>query len=348
MKKIAILIWGIHSSAGTERVAVNMANQLCKNPELSVNLIAITGKESFYEIDSSVNVNYLNFDEVFSSYVKAASFLKKKQFDTVIVVSMGKLSVITTFLKMLWRIQSKWVLSEHISFSKYNFFQKLVKRATYYFADKVILLTRYDKNIISATNDKYIVIENSSPFSISNNVNESATRIIAVGRLTYQKGYDRLLNIWAEFCKQNPDFLYPLEIYGNGELKESLIHKTHELRISERVIFHESVQNIGDVYRSAYCLLMTSRFEGLPMVLIESKSFGVPAISFNCRTGPDELINNEVDGYLVKDGDEAEFLNKMNLLLKNCALRNALAANSLLSARNYSSEKISSMWLDVI
>ncbi|MDV1855025.1 glycosyltransferase family 4 protein [Citrobacter freundii] len=348
MKKIAILIWGLHSSAGTERVAVNISNQLCKNSNISVNLISMTGLNSFYKIDSSVNVNFLNCNGTLFPYLSAVNFLKKNKFDTVIVISMGKLSVITTLLKILRGIRSKWILSEHISFSKYSFLQKFIKRVTYYFADKVILLTRYDKNLISKTNKKFMVIENSSPFTISLNVNENATRVIAVGRLTYQKGYDRLLDIWAEFCRHNPNFLYPLEIYGNGELKESLILKCNELKISKRVIFHESVQNIEDVYKSAYCLLMTSRFEGLPMVLIESKSFGVPVISFNCKTGPDELINDEVDGYLVKDGDEKAFLEKMNLLLNDRKLRNVIAANALLSAQKYSSNKISSMWLDII
>ncbi|MCT4712318.1 glycosyltransferase family 4 protein [Enterobacteriaceae bacterium H11S18] len=348
MKRVCILIWGLNSSAGTERVAVNIANGLSEySNNTTVEIMAITGGNSFYKINEKVTTNLLNYDTGFFSYIKACLALKAEKYDSVIVVSMGKLSVFMTALKYIFRIKSKWILSEHISFSKYNSFEKKIKKIIYSLADKVILLTEHDKQIVSNGTDKFMVIENASPYEPVEEINESANKIIAIGRLTHQKGFDRLLNIWAEFCKKNKNG-HVLEIYGEGELKDNLISQAKDAGILRDVRFCNAHSNIEEVYSETYCLMMTSRFEGLPMVLIEAKSFGVPVLSYNCKTGPEELISNGEDGFLIADGDSSAFLDKLSSILDSKVMRNEMAKKSLNNAKRFCNKEIALKWLAII
>nr|MCR5430665.1 glycosyltransferase [Eubacterium sp.] len=129
---------------------------------------------------------------------------------------------------------------------------------------------------------------------------ESKT-IISAGRLTYQKGFDMLVNIADLFIKKYPDWKWL--ILGTGEDYEMLDSKIKEKGLEDQVILKGEVDNMEDYYSHAAMYVMTSRFEGLPMTLLETKPYKLPLVSFNCKTGPSELIEDGVNGYLVEEGD---------------------------------------------
>ena len=150
-------------------------------------------------------------------------------------------------------------------------------------------------------------IYNPTPYPTVNK-NECNSKIaVAIGRLTAIKGFDKILDIWKEI--ENKDSNWELYIIGSGEDKEKLLNQKEDLKL-KKVIFVENTKNIKEYYEKASLYLMTSRFEGLPMTLIEAQSFGLPIISYNIKTGPKDIVNNNEDGYLIENDNKELFTEK--------------------------------------
>ena len=125
--------------------------------------------------------------------------------------------------------------------------------------------------------------------------------MIAVGRLDYQKGFDRLIFVWEKVRKQMPD--WRLDIFGQGEWREILQSMIDERGLQDVVRLNNPTKNIGDEYVDSSIIVMTSNYEGFGMVLVEAMSCGVPAVSFDCKCGPAEIISQHDGGLVVKNGD---------------------------------------------
>jgi glycosyltransferase involved in cell wall biosynthesis len=126
--------------------------------------------------------------------------------------------------------------------------------------------------------------------------------VIAAGRLTRQKGFDRLLPAWRELSQQYPD--WKLEIYGDGREREALQSQIDELGIGTSARLAGFSSELHEELARASLYVMTSREEGFPMVLIEAMGVGLPAVSVDCDTGPREIITDGVDGYVVPEEDQ--------------------------------------------
>lgn len=127
--------------------------------------------------------------------------------------------------------------------------------------------------------------------------------VLAAGRLVPQKGFDRLLDAWALIAADVGG--WRLRVVGSGPEENALRTQSVRLGVTETVEFVPSTPDMSGVYRDASIYAMSSRFEGLPLVLIEAKSFGLPIVSFDCACGPSDIVRDGVDGLLVQDGDVA-------------------------------------------
>ncbi|EGR3023171.1 glycosyltransferase, partial [Vibrio parahaemolyticus] len=168
-------------------------------------------------------------------------------------------------------------------------------------------------------------------------------RIIAVGRLEYQKGFDVLVRLFKEVDELG----VKLDIYGVGSEKDEL----------ERIINQNNIKNIelkgktNDIkeeYIKSDFLVMSSRFEGFGMVLVEAMECGLPCLSFDCPTGPSDIIDHGFNGYLVKLGDERDFINRLIELSSNFELRNELGINAKKSTEKFKIERIIKQWESVL
>ncbi|WP_086981672.1 glycosyltransferase [Vibrio aphrogenes] len=137
--------------------------------------------------------------------------------------------------------------------------------------------------------------------------------IIFVGRIEKQKRLDRLVKAFSLI----DDSQLKLIILGEGDLKPELENQVYQLGLQERVIFHDFVGNPYPWIRKARLLALTSDYEGLPTVLIESLSVGTPVVSVNCPSGPDEILTGDLSQYLVDSYDEKEIANKIKQVLAN-------------------------------
>tara|TARA_R110002049_G_scaffold293219_7_gene478124 strand:- start:10473 stop:11582 length:1110 start_codon:yes stop_codon:yes gene_type:complete len=167
-------------------------------------------------------------------------------------------------------------------------------------------------------------------------------KILTVGNHGYQKGYDRLLQSWKIVVDKHPD--WTLEIYGKIDAKEKHKKLAKELGISHTVTIHPPIKNIADKYQEASIYVMPSRSEGFGMVLIEAMAYGVPCISFDCPSGPKDIIENEKDGYLIKNGAIEIFASRICALIESNILRVEMGKKARLKAEKYLPENIIPSW----
>ncbi|PSW09952.1 glycosyltransferase family 4 protein [Photobacterium phosphoreum] len=341
MDKIAIVINDISKSGGTERVAVFLSNSLSAFYNITLISIENNGK-SYYPLDDNVKLIYCESESKF----KLAKFLNKSKFDKIIPISMGRLSFYLSCFLFFLRSKSELVLSEHVGFEVGNPLIKMMKLLGYSLADKVVVLTEYDKKKIEKFGIKSIYkVPNASSFLPLKVINEDSKYILSIGRLTYQKNFERLLKIWSEVENKNG---WKLKIIGDGEdinILNSLINK---YRIEDSTLIKPARKDIECEYLDARIFVMTSRYEGLPLVLIESKSFGLAAIAFDCVTGPIEIIENNKDGYVISYEDNYEFKNKLCELISDKCKLEKLQKQALMNSTHYSQEKIVKIWLDCL
>ncbi|MHA7846461.1 glycosyltransferase family 4 protein [Serratia sp. D1N4] len=347
-RKVAIVIENIAGKGGTERVASGLANALARLPGYAVTLFSISGDRAFFPLDTAVTLRFMPGRRGGWPWHLALA-LRRGGFHAIIPVSMGRLSVmIAPYLRLLCP-NSRLLLSEHVSFHQYPRLMKWLKLAVYRFSDRVIFLTRQDRDAIArwVPRRKCLVIENVSPFPVqSPRAEQQQPLALAIGRLSHQKGFDRLITAWQQIAQQAPE--WRLVIIGDGPERGALQRQIDQAELQESVQLLPATADIAAWYQRAGLYLMTSRYEGLPMVLIEAMSFGLPLVAYNCQTGPAELIDDELNGYLIADGDQAQFCAKTLALIANPDLRQRCSQASLLKAGRFTPERIYPQWQQII
>lgn len=345
-KTVAIVINDISASGGTERIATFLSNQLSSLGNQVTLVSILKNGEPFYKLTSNVHISYVDS----SSLLKLGCHLRRLKSDIVISISMGRLSFKLALLKKAQFIKSKLILSEHTSFESSSKNIRFMKLLSYRLADELVLLTKHDYDILkSRTTTPVTVIPNPTlyPTMPISEISEKKKIILAVGRLSQQKSFARLIYIWSylpEVLRQH----WILKIVGDGEEKEMLTQLACQLSVSDSISFEPASPQIDAEYKAASILAMTSRYEGLPLVLIEAKSFGLPAVAFDCKTGPREIINEGVDGFLVLDGDMEAYKDKLVYLMNSDDARRNMQLAALSAAERYSPEIIVKQWMRLI
>ena len=171
-------------------------------------------------------------------------------------------------------------------------------------------------------------------------------QILSVGRLTHQKGFDLLCEVAKEVLAQNPEWTWV--IIGEGEDRAMLEQKIKEYHLENRLILEGNQKEMEPYYRNSSLYVMTSRYEGLPMTLLEAKSYQLPIVSFDCQTGPVDIIQDSVDGYLINDFNQKEMVNRINHLIQDQALRASLSQQSQINLHKFEMENIIPKWINIL
>lgn len=207
--------------------------------------------------------------------------------------------------------------------------------------DKFVVLTKGNKEEWPLNNLK--VIPNPLPFSSNISADLNSKKIISVGKISEQKGYMFLVKACEEVFEKHPD--WSLNIYGSkGGDYSDVIKKIDNLGLSNNFILNEPVKNIQEKYLDSSIYVMSSRYEGFGMVLIEAMSFGVPCVSFDCPHGPGDIISNEIDGFLVENGNIEKLTKSILILIEDKERRKLMGAEARENVKRYSVEKIMGVW----
>lgn len=170
-------------------------------------------------------------------------------------------------------------------------------------------------------------------------------RVIAVGRLDYQKGFDRLIQAWQLVQHTGKFTDWKLDIFGQGEWQEMLQQMIDKAELQNTVCLNRPTKQIGEEYVKSDMLVMSSNYEGFPMVMIEAMACGLPVVSFDYKCGPKDIIQSGINGLLVPNGDIQALADAMMKVMEDEAYRKMLSLNARKVVDTYSEQAVMSQWI---
>lgn len=318
---ILLFAKSIRNSAGIERMTVSLANGLYRLGFRVIILVCGTDNGSFYSVDEGVVVYVLGcpFENRFRAAKSFREILKKLAPDILVnvAVPMGQVSL----LGMIgMRKRPRVVAWEHFHLYAGSRFGYMFRLLSAVCCDNTVVLTDRDKRAYPKfLQGKLRRIYNFTALESGALLDSRKQIVLAVGRLEPQKGFDRLLPVWKEVANRVEG--WKLRIVGNGWMRQELEAQAETLGIADRVEFLPATPRVAEYYKEAPVYVMSSRYEGLPMVLIEAKQCGMACVSYDCPNGPDEIIRDGQDGYVVSDGDSSALADRLVRLLNDVALQ---------------------------
>lgn len=358
--KLLYITNGINGSGGLERVLAVKASYLAEQLNYEVHILTLNGGDLqlFYEFstalkfhDIKVGGNPINYFLRYKKGIKKV--LKSIKPDVISVCDDGFKGVLfpIVFGKRIPVIYERHA-SMDLNFISEKNIPKIQKFKNYCLKYMMILgAKKFDKFIIlTQGNEKdwpevsCTVIPNPTPFNVKNSSSKDfkKKKVLAVGTQSYNKGYDRLIEIWSKVVAKFPD--WKLEVYGKQNKKLNLQQKIDELSVSDSFILNEPTKKIAAKYNEAAIFVLPSRSEGFGMVLIEAMSFGVPCVAFDCPHGPADIIKHQENGFLIEDGNNIKFSEAIINLIKSSNLRNKMGEMAKMNVRRYALDKIVLMW----
>lgn len=210
--------------------------------------------------------------------------------------------------------------------------------------DKFVVLTQEDCGYWGALPNLEVIPNAAMQFGECHS-DVSQPRVIAVGRLDYQKGFDRLIQAWEIVQKDAKCRNWRLDIFGQGEWRDMLQRMIEKAGLDQSAHIHPPTSQIGNEYADSSLLVMSSNYEGFPMVMIEAMACGLPVVSFDYKCGPRDIIDNGINGLLVSNGDIEGLAYAMIEVISDNAYRKLLSANAKRIVETYSEEAVMAKWI---
>ena len=353
------------------------------------------GRDCYFPLSDKVKViNFeLGFEELWkASFIKKVYLYltKQRQYKRMLKTELIRIrpditiSMLRREINFLTDIQdgSKKIGELHVNRSNYRNFEanesNIMKRlfAKFWMRSLVEKLRRLDQLVVLTDKSKASWPElsnvtvipdpitilreketvNSEKFAAAGKREVGVNRVVTIGRYAYQKGYDLLLQAWAEVertrkeerGRRNEEMRelenWTLDIYGQGD-QTDYRQLMAELGIdSNRCHLNGPVEDVVKAYQESSIFVLSSRFEGFGMVLIEAMACGLPVVSFDCPAGPDEIITDGVDGLLVPSGDVYALAEKLMLLMSDENLRRRLGQQARQTAQRYDMTALANQW----
>lgn len=317
---------------GAERVMSELANEFAKQKH-EVHLILLASASDFYRIDDPVSIHRLAFvnrgrfrklfDEI-KVLFKLRNLLSLHKPDATLSF-MDKYNIFTLIAS--YNLKIKVFVSDRSNpYIKIPFFLSFLKVFTYNHANGIIAQTQLAKNILAKkTKNRNIKVIPNPLKNIEHFPEVSREKIILnVGRLVPEKGHKYLLEAFSKLDGNT----WKLVILGDGPLRDELQDYAKELKIDDSLHMPGSVKNVDEWLAKASIFAFPSVSEGFPNALVEAMAAGLPCVSFDCDSGPRDIIKNGENGFLVPLNNTTEFSKKIQFLIEHPELRLSIGNNA--------------------
>ena len=278
-------------------------------------------------------VNQQRPDIIISAMGRSLSLLSKMDYDGVII---GEAHTTKTHLRSLHLMEQRGgvfkVIAKYMRWKMCRYASKL---------DALVLLTQNDAEDWKSV-AKTFVIPNPISFFPKESAELVNKQVIMVGRYNDAKGYDYLIPAWEIVHQRHPD--WTLNVYGSGELRGQVIEWIHEKQLGSSIVMHEPVDNIMEKYMDSSICVLSSRYEGFSLVILEAMACGVPVVSFDCPYGPRNIIQNEEDGLLIDYLNYPALADGICKLIENEGLRVQFGTNARSNVLRFSQDSIMEQW----
>ncbi|QDT12595.1 glycosyltransferase family 4 protein [Planctomycetes bacterium K23_9] len=348
--KIACIIHSL-DGGGAERVMAGLASRLCDRGHEVVLVTLDNGVKNRHELSSAVRrvpldlmrVSRSQLDRFFNSRRRVAmirdSLLDQKPDVVLSFCDRTNIDVLSGLRNHSLPI----VISERSDPSQQNLgrWWEYRRKSVYRRADRVVALTRsaadHLRPICSCPIDVIASAVEQPPIESDRAAAESNRRILAVGRLEYEKGFDRLLDAFSTVSQQHSQ--WSLRIVGDGSLRKQLQSQADALGLDDRVTMPGWIKPIWGELADATLFALPSRYEGFPSALLEAMAMGVPSIAMDCESGPRAIVENESNALLIPN-DRGELAQGLLRLIEDCQLRNRIAAGAKSVLERFSWDKM--------
>ncbi|MDY3706231.1 glycosyltransferase [Vagococcus lutrae] len=329
MKKIIIILPSFEGG-GTENVMINIANSL-NNEEFDISIVVMKNSGKFKRrLNNKIRVISLSSKRARQSIFKIAKVLKEEKPD-IVFSSMAPLNIAVSFASLITNSKAKLIFRESNTPSMdrvryqgvfkylFSFLYKFMYYKSYRIVAQCEEMKEDIESFLNITGKKSKITHIYNPINIENiqermlqesDINVDTYNFVTVGRLTFQKGHDLLLNAFSKVAKNNNCHLY---IIGEGELKSELEDDIKRREIEDQVTLLGFQDNPYKYIYSSDTFILSSRWEGFPNVLLESLVCGTPIISFSCKSGPKEILSNKSIGTLIEPENFEEMAKEMQL-----------------------------------
>lgn len=352
--KIIIFITDITHDGGTERISVSVANEFVRNGH-DVTILSAFRRfpELHYNPQSTVKVKYL-IDEDYSlekqgraerikglleALVRTRKFFKKEKYDVTLCVAF--LPAFLLYLSYTGCMKAyAW---EHFKYGLYGKVMTWMRNYMYSKFKCVVTLTDKDRAKFQGRGIDAVTVPNMSSFPLRSHIAKGvleSRKVLAVGRLEDQKGFDLLQLSWVDVSRRLPD--WKLDIFGQGYRREVLLRQCHELGLEDSVTFKGYSSAIP--WEDYAFMVVSSRFEGFSLVIVEALSHGLPVVSYDCPEGPGTLLSGGI-GILVEPENTGALTESIIRMAESKELRTMYAEKSLQRAKEFTPDVIYKKWV---
>ena len=354
--KIAFLIQDVTTPGGTERTTCCLANEMARQGE-EVSIVSVFHEAAapLYPLDERVQLHFvtaahygldLGITARLRRIRRQIPFIRQclPLQEAEVVISQKLLASVLAFAAG-WK--QKTFACEHYKYGMYNPVVRFVRNGLYRGFRGLVTLTENDRRAFLAHGVRRVhVIENMVSIRPLPYEGANTKRILAVGRLDRQKGYDLLLEAMSKMDWSHLEGWHT-DVFGDGDEREALLRQREEQGLTDLISFHPFVKEIEREYATHALLVMSSRFEGFPMVLLEAAAAGLPVVSFACKEGPETLLGNG-GGLLVEAENTSALADALTRMMTDEQLRTRCAQETTKVVAAYTPDAIYRKWMKLL
>ncbi len=344
---------------GIERASVNAANLFAGHNHAVSLIILDTTAESFYPIHEKVNIIHqqLSFGitkegniisrkiKLLSDVLKLRRILKDVNADLVISTEYP-FTIAAVLCGAKKRSQLVSWEHHHYNWLQKNRFWSYLQELAYPKLSGIVCLNKDEAAHYKKFGPPVFVIPNTVDNPDNKRSSLDSKKILSIGWLIPRKGIDLMMKTAKTVLQEHPDWTWKL--IGDGEMREAVLKFIADEKLENRFILQSPRENVREEYLDASLFVLTSRFEAFPMVLLEAMSAGLPCISFDCPSGPADIIQQNENGVLVQKENTDALSVAISSLINDEVKRKKMAEMAYLSSKRFSSERIYELWMDLI